>query len=53
MSTSKTSDSTNGTVVTLPGQAPVRLRPDDLQLLEPRRRDTLADEITVTFEVAG
>jgi hypothetical protein len=45
--------STNGTVVTLPGRGPVRLRPDDLQLLESGSTITLADEITVTFEVTG
>jgi hypothetical protein len=45
--------STNGTVVTLPGRGPVRLRPDDLQLLEPGSTITMADEITVTFEVTG
>jgi hypothetical protein len=43
--------STNGTVVTLPGRAPVRLRPDDLQLLDHGSSITLADEVTVTFEV--
>jgi len=43
--------STNGTVVTLPGRPPVRLRPDDLQLLDPGSSITLADEVTVTFEV--
>jgi hypothetical protein len=45
--------STNGTVITLPGRAPVRLRPDDLQLLEHGSQITLADEVTVTFEVTA
>jgi len=45
--------STNGTVVTLPGREPVRLRPHDLQLLEHRAVVTLADEVSVTFEVTG
>jgi hypothetical protein len=45
--------STNGTVVTLPGRAPVRLRPEDLQLLEHGSHITLADEVTVTFEVTA
>lgn len=43
--------STNGTVVTLPGQHPMRLRQNDLQLLEHGTAVTFADEITVTFEV--
>jgi FHA domain len=45
--------STNGTVVTLPGRPPVRLRPDDLQLLDHGSSITLADEVTVTFEVTS
>jgi hypothetical protein len=43
--------STNGTVVTLPGRAPTRLRTDDLQLLEHGSVVTLADEVSFTFEV--
>jgi hypothetical protein len=43
--------STNGTTVELPGQLPVRLRADDLQLLEPGAVITLADEIRCVFEV--
>lgn len=43
--------STNGTTVELPGQPPVRLRSDDLQLLEPGAVITLADEIRCVFEV--
>jgi pSer/pThr/pTyr-binding forkhead associated (FHA) protein len=45
--------STNGTVVTLPGQPPVRLRPDDLQLLEHGAGVRLADEVSFTFEVTS
>jgi hypothetical protein len=45
--------STNGTTVELPGQAPVRLRKDDLQLLEPGAVITLADEIRCVFEVTS
>lgn len=43
--------STNGTTVELPGQPAVRLRADDLQLLEPGAVITLADEIRCVFEV--
>jgi hypothetical protein len=45
--------STNGTVVTLPGRAPTRLRVDDLQLLENGSVVTLADEVSLTFEVTA
>jgi len=45
--------STNGTAVTLPGQPPQRIRPHDLQLLEPGSTVTLADEVTFAFEVSG
>lgn len=45
--------STNGTTVTLPGQQPVRLRDNDLQLLESGAVVTLADEISATFEVSA
>jgi len=43
--------SVNGTTVELPGQAPVRLREGDLQLLEPGSVITLADEVRCVFEV--
>jgi len=42
--------STNGTVVTLPGQGPVRIRANDMQLLEDRTIVTLANEVSFTFE---
>lgn len=45
--------SVNGTEVTLPGQPPVRLREHDLQLLEHGSTISLADEVTLTFEVTG
>jgi len=45
--------STNGTVVTLPGQQPLRLRPHDPQLLEPGAEVSLADEVSFVFEVSG
>jgi hypothetical protein len=45
--------STNGTVVTLPGRAPTRLRTADLQLLEHGSVVTLADEVSFTFEVTA
>lgn len=45
--------STNGTTVALPGQQPVRLRQNDLQLLERGAVVTLADEVSATFEVTG
>jgi hypothetical protein len=45
--------STNGTTVTLPGQAPIRLRHNDLQLLENGAVVTLAEEVSCTFEVTA
>jgi hypothetical protein len=45
--------STNGTTVSLPGQPPTRLRPNDLQLLENGAVVSLADEVTCTFEVTA
>ena len=45
--------STNGTTVALPGQPPVRLRPSDSQVVEPGTVVTLADEVTLTYEVAS
>ncbi len=44
--------STNGTTVTLPGQAPQRLREGELQLLEPGAVIVLADEIQCVFEIS-
>lgn len=43
--------STNGTTVALPGQEPIRLRPSDQQVIEPGTVVTLADEISLTYEV--
>jgi len=45
--------STNGTTVTLPGQAPQRLREGELQLLEPGTVIMLADEVQCVFEVTS
>jgi hypothetical protein len=45
--------STNGTTVTLPGQQPMQLRKDDLQLLESGTVIVLADEISAVFEVSA
>lgn len=44
--------STNGTTVTLPGQEPVRLRPTEDFGIEPGAVVTLADEVSLTYEVA-
>jgi hypothetical protein len=44
-------DSVNGTVVTLPGQAPQRLRPNNGVAIEPGTLVTLADEISFVYEV--
>ncbi|MEO9139514.1 MAG: FHA domain-containing protein [Jatrophihabitans sp.] len=43
--------STNGTVVTLPDQAPVRLRPHDPFTILPGTTLNLADEVTLRYEV--
>jgi hypothetical protein len=43
--------STNGTTVALPGQEPMRLRPNDQQVIEPGTVVALADEISFTYEV--
>lgn len=43
--------STNGTVVTLPGRAPQRLRAHDPTALEHGTLITLADEVNLTFEI--
>jgi len=45
-------DSTNGTVVTLPGQPPQMLRPNDPLALEPGSIVNLADEVTFVYEIA-
>ncbi len=45
--------STNGTTVTLPGQEPVRLRPTEDHGIEPGAVITLADEVSLTYEVDG
>jgi hypothetical protein len=45
--------STNGTVLRTPGRLPMRLQPNEPVLLEPRSTLILADEVLVTFEVAG
>jgi hypothetical protein len=43
--------STNGTTVTLPGEAPVRLRPTEDQGIEPGTVISIADEVTLIYEV--
>ncbi len=43
--------STNGTVVTLPGQAPERLRAQEEQPISPGTVVTIAEEITFVYEV--
>lgn len=45
--------STNGTTVALPGEEPVRLRPTEDQGIEPGSVITLADEVSLTYEVEG
>lgn len=45
--------STNGTTVTLPGEEAVRLRPTEDQGIEPGTVITLADEVSLTYEVDG
>jgi hypothetical protein len=45
--------STNGTLVTLPGQQPMRLRPGTPQPIEPGTVVNLADVLTFTFEVTA
>jgi pSer/pThr/pTyr-binding forkhead associated (FHA) protein len=44
-------NSTNGTTVTAPGQAPVRLRPHEPIPIEPNTEVNLADEVVFRFEV--
>jgi len=43
--------STNGTTITLPGEAPVRLRPTEDQGIEPGTVISIADEVTLIYEV--
>jgi hypothetical protein len=43
---------TNGTTLALPGEAPVRLRANDQQVLEPGSVVSMADEVSFTFEAA-
>lgn len=43
--------STNGTTVTVPGQAPVRLRPHEPMPVEANTEVNLADEVVFRFEV--
>jgi len=43
---------TNGTTMALPGEAPVRLRANDQQVLEPGSVVSMADEVSFTFEAA-
>ncbi len=43
--------STNGTTVALPGEEAVRLRPTEDQGIEPGTVITLADEVSLTYEV--
>lgn len=45
--------STNGTTIALPGEEPVRLRPTEDQGIEPGTVITLADEVSLTYEVEG
>jgi hypothetical protein len=43
--------SMNGTVVTLPGSSPQRLRPDEPLAIEPGTRVELADDVWFVYEV--
>ena len=45
--------STNGTTVALPGSSPIRVRPGDQQTIEPGTTITLADQVSMVFEVTG
>jgi hypothetical protein len=45
--------STNGTVITLPGQQPTRLRQTDMHPIEPGTIVSLADETAFVYEVTG
>lgn len=42
-------NSTNGTIVTRPGVAPERLRPNDAAMIEPGTVVSIADEVSFTF----
>jgi hypothetical protein len=44
--------STNGTLVTLPGREPERLRPSEPMPIQPGTRVTLAEGIDFLYEVA-
>ncbi len=44
-------DSTNGTMVVVPGEMPRRLRPNDPTMISPGTVVTLADEVTFKYEV--
>ena len=46
-------DSTNGTVVTLPGHDPERLRANDPRAIEPGTVVSVADVVTFQYEVTG
>jgi hypothetical protein len=46
-------ESVNGTVVTLPGQPPQRLRPNQGLAIEPGTLVTLADEVSFVYEVGA
>lgn len=46
-------DSTNGTVVTIPGQEPQRLRPKEEVPISPGTVVSLADEVTFTYAVGS
>jgi pSer/pThr/pTyr-binding forkhead associated (FHA) protein len=43
-------NSTNGTLITRPGQQPERLRPEQPTMIEPGTVVTLADDITFVYE---
>jgi hypothetical protein len=46
-------NSTNGTLITRPGQEPERLRPDQPTMIEPGTVVSLADELSFTFEATA
>ncbi|MEP6798448.1 MAG: FHA domain-containing protein, partial [Lapillicoccus sp.] len=43
-------ETTNGTLVTLPGEAPTPLLPDEPRVIAPGTRISLADEVELTYE---
>jgi hypothetical protein len=45
--------SSNGTVVELPGQGPVQIRPDEPCLIVPDTRVRLGDTASFVYEVGG